>query len=163
MPIEHAAPAVLPTGFRAADGTVRWSRNEDTIIARSSILQITPLTRGSVTKVDVPYRVVGSRLVEIEKVWVRGTITAGGQAVPNATVTLELRTTAQRRAGADYESRTMSSRPITATTNDDGEFELPEMVGPADSTLTVKTAAGESTVSVRVGIADSPLLIDLSR
>ena len=163
LPIEHASPTVLPTGFRAAEGMVRWSRNEDTILARSSILQITPVTRGAETRLDVPYRVVGGRLVEIEKVRVRGTVTAAGQPVRNAMVTLELRTTAQRRSGADYESRTMHSRPITATTDGNGAFQLPEMVGPADSTLTVKTAAGETTVSVRVGIDDAPLSIEVPR
>ena len=150
-PIEHGAPSVAVDGFRAAEGLVRWA-GDDAIVSTSATVVRTPL-RSLRARPEVPWRVVGGRLVPIDKVKLRGRVTVGGAAPGRATIRIEVRTVSGHGPAVDYESRAVQATQTPVVLDADGDFELPELVAPGD----YRFVFGDREATVHVGVDGAPV------
>jgi len=167
-PIEHAAPLLSETSFRAVASSAAWSTDGSSIVTRSSKLAIweassayTADQLASVVRDHLPWTVHGGSLTWI-KGRLRGQVLRNGAPVAGASVVAEIRRPPDLEGGAiSNESTRGQIRHITVKTDETGAFELTELF-PGQYTLraTLDKVAAKA-VEVRVGAQRATVRIDL--
>ena len=167
-PVEHAAPMLSETAFRPVASTASWTTDGASIVTRSATIAVwdasssyAPARLASLVRDHLPWTVRGGSLVWI-KSRVRGVVVRDGSPVPGATVIAEIRRPPDLEGGSiSNESTRGQIRHTTATTDDDGAFELTELF-PGQYTVRATLGAVEAKpVEVRVGSETATISIEL--
>jgi hypothetical protein len=157
-PIEHPAPMVNEVSFRPALSSIAWTADGSSIVTRSSTLAIWESRReyassdlAKVVRAHLPWTVDGTRLT-----WIKGTVHGhvrrGEQPVAGATIVAEIRRPPELEGGSiSNESTRGQVRHLTATTDEDGAYELTSLF-PGQYTLHAsQRGVMAAPVEVRVG------------
>jgi eukaryotic-like serine/threonine-protein kinase len=163
--IAHDPPDVSFTGFTAAVARATWTPDGTAVIALSTEVAVWPARHGldddklaSIVRKRVPWKVENGELRLVRHAHLAGVITRHGQPLSGARIQVGIRTVLTGASELDYATAKTQFETRTATSNEDGTFDLPGLI-PGEYSVTVD---GEEHV-VTVGIDDREIDIDLTR